>query len=46
MNARLDPNFSNFSLEKIAAMNFNTLQQRPKLGRWDVLVMGWRALWM
>ena len=33
-------------LDKIAAMNFNTLQQRPKLGPWDVLVMGWRALWM
>ena len=33
-------------LDKIVAMNFNTLQQRPKLNRWDVLVMGWRALWM
>ena len=33
-------------LDRIAAMNFNTLQQRPKLGRWDVFVMGWRALWM
>ena len=33
-------------LDKIEAMNFNTLQQRPKLNRWDVLVMGWRALWM
>ncbi|MDP2256853.1 MAG: squalene synthase HpnC [Polaromonas sp.] len=33
-------------LDKIEALNFNTLQQRPKLRAWDVLVMGWRALWM
>ena len=33
-------------LDKIEALNFNTLQQRPKLGPWDVAVMGWRALWM
>jgi squalene synthase HpnC len=33
-------------LDKIEALNFNTLQQRPKLGAWDVAVMGWRALWM
>ena len=33
-------------LDKIEALNFNTLQQRPKLGTWDVAVMGWRALWM
>lgn len=33
-------------LEKIEALNFNTLQQRPKLGPWDVAVMGWRALFM
>jgi len=33
-------------LDKIEALGFNTLQQRPKLGPWDVLVMGWRALWM
>ena len=33
-------------LDKIEAMNFDTLRQRPKLGRWDVAVMGWRALWM
>jgi squalene synthase HpnC len=33
-------------LDKIAAQGFNTLQQRPKLGAWDVTVMGWRALWM
>ena len=33
-------------LAKIEAMNFNTLQRRPKLGPWDVVVMGWRALWM
>ena len=33
-------------LDKIEAQGFNTLQQRPKLGAWDVAVMGWRALWM
>ena len=33
-------------LDKIEALGFNTLKTRPKLGRWDVLVMGWRALWM
>ena len=33
-------------LDKIEAQGFNTLQQRPKLGAWDVVVMGWRALWM
>lgn len=33
-------------LDKIEALNFNTLQRRPKLGTWDVMVMGWRALWM
>lgn len=33
-------------LDKIEALNFNILQQRPKLGAWDVVVMGWRALWM
>jgi len=33
-------------LDKIEALNFNTLQQRPKLGPWDVMVMGWRAFWM
>ena len=33
-------------LDQIEALGFNTLQQRPKLGKWDVLVMGWRALWM
>lgn len=33
-------------LDKIEALGFNTLQQRPKLGPWDVVVMGWRALWM
>ena len=33
-------------LEKIEAQGFNTLQRRPKLGPWDVLVMGWRALFM
>jgi len=33
-------------LEKIDAQGFNTLQRRPKLGPWDVAVMGWRSLWM
>lgn len=33
-------------LDKIEAQGFNTLQRRPKLGPWDVLVMGWRALLM
>jgi squalene synthase HpnC len=33
-------------LEKIEAQGFDTLQRRPKLGPWDVAVMGWRSLWM
>ena len=33
-------------LDKLEALNFNTLQQRPKLGAWDITVMAWRALWM
>jgi hydroxysqualene synthase len=33
-------------LDKIEALGFNTLQTRPKLGRWDFVVMTWRALWM
>ena len=33
-------------LDKIEALGFNTLKTRPKLGRWDFVVMGWRALWM
>ena len=33
-------------LNKIEALNFDTLRQRPKLVAWDVMVMGWRALWM
>ena len=33
-------------LDKIEALNFDTLRQRPKLGVWDVVVMGWRAIWM
>jgi phytoene/squalene synthetase len=33
-------------LDKIDALEFNTLQRRPKLGPWDVAVMGWRALGM
>ena len=33
-------------LDKIEALGFNTLQQRPTLGKWDVSVMLWRSLWM
>jgi squalene synthase HpnC len=33
-------------LDKIAQQDFATLQKRPRLGPWDVLVMIWRALWM
>lgn len=33
-------------LDKIEALDFNTLQRRPKLGPWDVAVIGWRALGM
>ena len=33
-------------LDKIEAVGFDTLRQRPKLGAWDIAVMGWRALWM
>ena len=33
-------------LDKIEAMGFDTLRRRPKLGPWDVVVMGWRALRM
>jgi len=33
-------------LDKIEAQGFNTLQRRPKLKPWDLLLMGWRALLM
>ena len=33
-------------LDKIEALQFATLNQRPTLGKWDFLVMAWRALWM
>ena len=33
-------------LDRIEMLGFNTLQQRPKLGPWDIAVMGWRTLWM
>jgi squalene synthase HpnC len=33
-------------LDKIEAQGFNTLQRRPRLGPWDVVVMGWRAMFM
>ncbi len=33
-------------LDKIEALGFDTLRQRPRLGAWDVAIMSWRALWM
>ena len=33
-------------LDKIEAMNFATLNRRPTVGKWDVPLMLWRALWM
>jgi len=33
-------------LDKIEMQGFNTLQRRPKLNPWDLVVMGWRALFM
>ena len=33
-------------LDKIEALNFATLQTRPRLGPRDVVVMLWRSLWM
>jgi squalene synthase HpnC len=33
-------------LDKIEALNFATLQTRPRLGPRDVAVMVWRSLWM
>ncbi|WP_411879048.1 squalene synthase HpnC [Polaromonas sp. YR568] len=33
-------------LDKIEAQGFNTLRRRPRLGPWDVVVMGWRAVFM
>ncbi len=33
-------------VEKIAAMDYGTLERRPKLHAWDYGVMLWRALWM
>ena len=33
-------------LEKIEALGFATLQTRPKLSPWDVVLMSWRALGM
>jgi phytoene/squalene synthetase len=32
--------------ERIEQLDFATLQQRPVIGKWDALVMGWRTLWM
>ena len=32
--------------DKIEALNFATLTHRPKITRWDVPIMLWRALWM
>ena len=33
-------------LDKIEALDFATLRQRPKLKAWDLTLMAWRALWM
>jgi squalene synthase HpnC len=33
-------------LDKIEALQFATLRQRPALRKWDFAVMAWRALWM
>ncbi len=33
-------------LDRIAALNYATLTQRPTLRKWDYVVMVWRALWM
>ena len=33
-------------LDKIEALHYTTLTQRPKLRWWDYGVMLWRALWM
>lgn len=31
-------------LDKMAALNYQTLRQRPKLGTWDAVVILWKAL--
>ena len=33
-------------LDKMEAIHFATLRQRPTLNRWDGVVMVWRAIWM
>ena len=33
-------------LDRMAALNYTTLTQRPTLRKWDYVVMVWRALWM
>ena len=33
-------------LDRIAALNYTTLVQRPTLRKWDYAVMLWRAFWM
>ncbi|OYT90595.1 MAG: squalene synthase HpnC [Burkholderiales bacterium PBB3] len=33
-------------LDRMAALNYATLTQRPTLRKWDYVVMVWRALWM
>jgi hydroxysqualene synthase len=33
-------------LDKIKALNYQMLTNRPKLNTWDYLVIGWRVLWM
>lgn len=33
-------------LDKVEAMQFNTLRHRPRLRAWDAPLLVWRALWM
>ncbi len=33
-------------LDKIRATGHRTLTKRPKLGKWDICVVAWRAVWM
>lgn len=33
-------------LEKIELLHFRTLRLRPKIGKIDIAIMAWRALWM
>ena len=33
-------------LDKIESLDFQTLRIRPKIGKFDIAIMAWRALWM